>query len=80
MQKILVSLRLDSVSLDKADTLGIAEDRSRNYIINILLNTMIKNMERRNGEIKVNTAQLEKFRRKRHSHNRKPTKSGADKS
>ncbi len=80
MQTTLVSLRIDSIIIDKADTLAIAEDRSRNYIINKLLVDTIKSLEKKHGIIEVNTAQLEKFRRKKHSHNKLPATSGTNKS
>ncbi len=63
--KILVSLRIDTTVIDKADTLAINGDRSRNFIINHLLGKKIRNLEKRHGEVAINYKELEKFRRKR---------------
>ncbi len=78
-QKILVSLRIDAVNIDKADTLAISEDRSRNYIINRLLHAKLKFVEKKHGEIIVKTGQLEKFRSKRRSKNKHPDKKNTEK-
>jgi len=63
--KTLVSLRIDSKNVENADMMAIHEDRSRNYIVNRLLNQMITNLEKKHGEITVKHRALEKFRRKR---------------
>ena len=66
-QKTPVSLRIDSVTIEKIDSLAISEDRSRNYIINRLLQEKLKSLEKKHGKIIVKTKPLEKFRRKRRS-------------
>ena len=63
--KMLVSLRLNSVNIEKVDMLAISEDRSRNQIMEKILSETIKRLEKKHGEIKVDTDKLEKFRRKR---------------
>jgi metal-responsive CopG/Arc/MetJ family transcriptional regulator len=67
VQKISVSLRLEIIIVDKVDTIGIKEDRSRNWVVNRFLKEYLKNYEEKNGEIEVNFNQLKKFRRKRRS-------------
>ncbi len=77
--KVLVSLRLESVFVNKADSIAIVEDRSRNFVINKMLGEMIRSLEKKHGKIKINTTQLEKFRRKRRNRNKSSAKKTADK-
>ena len=63
--KTLISLRICAQVAEKIDTLAIKRKRSRNYITNELLSKMIKSLEKKYGEIKVNQNALEKQRMKR---------------
>ncbi len=63
--KASVSLRLENRLLDKADILAISEERSRNFIINQLLNEILQILEKNDGKIDIDNSALEEFRSKR---------------
>ncbi len=74
--KTLVSLRLDTHMIDKADMLAANDDRSRNYIINRLLNEAFRAVERKMGKIRTDSTVLDDFRKKRNRRIAKSSQKG----
>jgi hypothetical protein len=64
-QKILVSARIKLKILEKIEMLANQDDRSRNFIINKLLEEILNHLEKKHGEIVVKQSILEKNRNRR---------------